>query len=46
MTSDVNIQVWVKQEEYQKLALLRTTKRSWKEFLIDPILDKNDAKKL
>jgi len=38
MNSYVSIQLWVNQEEYNKLHEQKTTKRTWREFLLEPLL--------
>jgi hypothetical protein len=38
--TDVSLQIWLTQEEYVKLIAQKTTKVTWKKFLIEPLLNK------
>jgi len=40
MPEDICLQIWVSPEEHLKLMAQKTTKRSWRQFLLEPLLNK------
>lgn len=44
METDVALQIYLTQEEHSRLYAMKTTKRTWREFLIEPLLKSKTSK--
>ena len=41
---EINLQIWLDPEVFEKLKEIKTRGRTWKEFLVDPILNPSTIK--